>query len=63
MSTSSKRVSSDGKVSWNNYDGSKQSHDIQATQLNMKENGDHYFYNTRTGVQGAALSGAERKNK
>ncbi len=63
MSTSSKRVSSDGKVSWNNYEGSKKSHDVQATQMNVKENGDHYFYNTQTGVQGVALSGYERSKK
>lgn len=63
MSTSSKRVSSDGKVSWNNYEGSKESHDVQATQMNVKENGDHYFYNTQTGVQGVALSGYERSKK
>ena len=63
MSTSSKRVSSEGKVSWNNYEGTKESHDVQATQMNVKENGDHYFYNTRTGVSGAALAGAERTSK
>lgn len=63
MSTSSKRVSSEGKVSWNNYEGTKESHDIQATQMNVKENGDHYFYNTQTGVQGTALAGAERTRK
>ncbi len=63
MSTSSSRVSSDGKVSWNNYDGTKESHDVQATQMNVKEGGDHYFYNTKTGVQGVALSGYERSKK
>lgn len=40
-------------VSWQN----SQKQDESFTQYNVKnvENGDHYFSNTRTGVQGAAL--------
>lgn len=49
------RVHDDTGVSWNNYEGTKHSHDIQATQLNSKDlEGNHTFYNTRTGAQGQA---------
>lgn len=63
--TSSQRVSSDGKVSWNNYEGTKQSHEVNASQMNVKdvESGDHTFYNTKSGKMGVALGGAERKHK
>ena len=63
--TSSERVSKDGKVSWSNYDGTKQSHDVNATQMNVKDTstGDHTFYNPKSGRMGVALGDAERKNK
>ena len=63
--TSSSRVSNDGKVSWNNYEGTKQSHEVNATQMNVKdiESGDHTFYNPKSGKMGVALGGAERKHE
>lgn len=63
--TSSKRVSKDGKVSWNNHEGTKQSHEVNVTQMNVKDTktGDHTFYNPKSGKMGVALGGAERKHK
>lgn len=60
--TSSERVNQDGKVSWNNYDGTKSSHDIQATQMNSKDTttNDHTFYNTKSGVMGVAGGNRDR---
>lgn len=62
MSTSSKRVVSDGRVSWGNYNGTKDSHDVQVDQMNYKDTstGDHTFYNPKSGAQGVA--GGNRKN-
>ena len=49
------RVHDSSGVSWNNYSGTKQSHDGQANQLNSKDrDGNHQFYNTRTGIEGEA---------
>ncbi len=63
--TSSPRTNSEGKVSWRNYDGTKDYHDVNATQMNVKDKktGDHMFYNLKQGRQGVALGGAERKGK
>lgn len=63
--TSSSRTNVDGKISWNNYDGTKGSHDVNVTQMNVKDSktGDHMFYNPKQGRQGVALGGAERKGK
>lgn len=62
QTTSSKRTIVDGKVGWNGYDGSKESHDINVTQMNIKDvnTGDHIYYNPKQGRQGVALGGAER---
>ena len=62
QTTSSKRVNQDGKTSWNQYQGSKDSREVQVTQINIKDNktGDHYFYNAKQGRSGVALGGAER---
>lgn len=61
--TSSKRVVKDGKVSWNNHEGTKESHEVNATQMNVKDikSGDHTFYNPKSGKMGVALGEAERK--
>ena len=49
------RIGNSTGTVWNNYSGSKHSHNIQANQINFKNSsGDHYFYNTQTGVQGMA---------
>ena len=63
--TSSQRVVKDGVVTWNNHQGTKQNHEVNATQMNSKniETGDHTFYNTKTGRSGVALGGAERKGQ
>ena len=63
--TSSPRIVQDEKVSWNQYDGSKKSHDVNVTQMNSKdiETGDHTFYNPKQGRSGVALGGAERKGQ
>lgn len=56
------KLNKDGVVSWNNYQGSKESHDVEVTQMNMKDtdSGDHIYYNPKTGKEGAAL-GTERQ--
>lgn len=63
--TSSERVVKDGKVLWGNIEGDKKSHEINVTQMNVKDTktGDHIYYNTKSGKMGAALGGAERKHK
>ena len=63
--TSTARMAKDGKVTWNNHEGTKASHEVNATQMNSKDisTGDHRFYNTKTGVSGIALGGAERKSR
>lgn len=60
MGTSSKRVVSEGKVSWNNYEGSKESHEVNATQQNLKLPDGTHIYVTKEGKTGAALGNAER---
>lgn len=58
--TSSKRYKDDNGVSWSNYSGVKNSHDVAATQLNSKtRDGMHTFYSPASGKQGAAFD--ERK--
>lgn len=54
--TSSDRIVKEGKVSWNNYPGTKESRDIVATQMNVKdtETGDHTFYSPSSGRSGVA---------
>lgn len=61
--TSSARVVSEGKVSWNNHEGSKDSHEVQVTQMNVKDinTGDHTFYNAKSGVMGVAGGNRDRK--
>lgn len=63
--SSSDRVVKEEKVSWSNYEGSKDYHEINATQMNIKDlkTGDHIYYNTKSGKMGAALGDAERKKK
>ena len=65
QTTSSKRENKGGKISWNQYQGSKDSREIQVTQMNIKDTktGDHYFYNTKQGRSGVALGGAERSGQ
>ena len=59
--TSDSRFSDSKGVSWSNFDGTKKSHDVNATQLNSKDrDGSHAFYNTKSGVQGVAGPNAER---
>ena len=46
--------------SWTNYDGTRASHDSQATQINSKTNdGEHSWYCPKSGKQG--WSGSNRK--
>lgn len=61
--TSSSRISSGGKVSWNNYSGSKESHDVAVTQMNVKdtETGDHTFYSPASGRMGVAGGNRDKK--
>lgn len=41
--------------SWNNYSGTKDSRDVTVNQYNVKDyDGNHKFYNPKTGVQGEA---------
>lgn len=63
--TSSKRTNVDGKIGWNQYDGEKNCHDVNVTQMNIKDSktGDHMYYNPKQGRQGVALGNAERKGK
>ena len=62
--TSSERVVKDGKVSWNQYDGTKESHDVNVTQMNIKSSdGTHSFYNSKQGREGVAGPNAERTSK
>ena len=58
--TSSKRFVDEKGVSWSNYQGTKTSRDVNATQLNSKtKDGMHTFYSPASGKQGAAFD--ERK--
>lgn len=61
-----KRKDSEG-YSWATYEGTKDSHEVQATQMNSKDYdgkyGSHTFYNTKTGAQGVAGPNADRKGK
>ncbi len=61
--TSSKRVVKDGKVYWNNVAGTKQSQDVNVTQMNVKDlkTGEHMFYNPKSGVQGVAGGNRDKK--
>lgn len=67
QTTSSKRINQDDKTSWNQYSGSKQSHDVNVNQMNIKDNktGDHYFYNPKqgNGRSGVCFGDAERKGQ
>lgn len=56
------RVHDSTGVSWGNYSGTKKSHDVQANQFNSKDkDGNHSFYNPKTGVQGQV--GGNRNKK
>jgi hypothetical protein len=61
-----KRSDSDG-YSWTKYSGSKESHDVEADQMNSKDYegkyGEHTFYSPKSGKQGVAGSNASRKGK
>ena len=58
--TSSKRFKDEKGVSWSNYQGTKESREVKATQLNSKtKDGMHTFYSPASGRQGAAFD--ERK--
>ena len=61
MGNSSKRTSSEGKVSWQNYGQNSQGENI-TTQMNVKDTstGDHTWYKPLTGEQGVAV-GTERQ--
>ena len=49
-----KREDSDG-YSWTNYSGYKESHDVEADQMNSKDyEGNHTFYSPKSGHQGVA---------
>ena len=49
------RCNDESGVSWTNYSGTKQSHDVTANQMNSKDlEGNHTFYNPKTGAQGQA---------
>ena len=53
------RVHDSTGVSWSNFSGTKDSHDVEANQLNTKDRkGNHTFYSPKSGVQGQA--GGER---
>jgi hypothetical protein len=42
-------------VSWGNYSGTKNSHDVQVNQMNSKDmDGNHSFYSPKSGKQGQA---------
>lgn len=50
----SRRHDSEGTY-WNNYSGTKESHDVHVNQMNSKDTeGNHTFYNPNTGVMGVA---------
>lgn len=58
--TSSKRYKDTDGICWSNYQGTKESRDVNATQLNSKtKDGMHTFYSPASGRQGAAFD--ERK--
>lgn len=58
--TSSKRFTDKEGVSWSNYQGTKESREVNATQLNSKtKDGMHTFYVPASGKQGVAFD--ERK--
>ncbi len=55
------RVHDSDGVSWNNYSGTKSSHDIEANQFNSKDmDGNHTFYSPKSGVQGQAGGNRDR---
>lgn len=61
--TSSKRINDGKSVLYTQYTGTKESHDIQARQMNIKyKDGGHAFYNPMQGRQGYAGPNAERKS-
>ena len=53
----------EGGVSWSNYMGTKDKHDVAATQLNSKKNGEHIFYSPASGRQGAAFDERKKEKK
>lgn len=58
--TSSRRSKDDDGICWTNYQGLKETHEIEATQFNSKTfDGEHTWYNIKTGMQGVAFE--ERK--
>ena len=60
--TSDNRTGDSSGVTWGNYDGNKGNRDVQVTQVNYKNaDGDHYFYNPKTGVQGMAGGNRDKK--
>ena len=55
------RVHDSTGVSWTNYSGTKDSHDIEANQFNSKDiEGNHTFYSPKSGVQGQAGGNRDR---
>lgn len=62
--TSDNRKGDSSGVIWTNYQGLKGSREVQATQVNFKDSEDnHFFYNTKTGVQGMAGGNRDKKEK
>ena len=63
--TSSDRTVSEGRVSWSTFQGTKQSHDIAATQMNYKDTktGDHTFYSPASGRMGVAGGDRDKSKK
>lgn len=65
-SAGSKYHDSDG-VSWCNYSGTKDSHDVQVNQMNSKnyegKYGEHAFYSPKSGREGIAGCNADRKKR
>lgn len=62
-STSAGTRRNDSKgVSWNNYQGTKTSHDVRVDQMNFKsKDNDHTFYSPKSGKQGVAGGNRDRK--
>lgn len=61
--TSSTRVKSGDKVLWNNFQGTKDSHDLAATQMNIKDTKtqEHTYYSPASGPMGVAGGNRDRK--
>ena len=56
------RINNNDSVGWNNYSGTKGSHDTQVNQYNVKDrDGNHTFYSPKSGRMGVA--GGNRDNK